>query len=55
MVVDKNSKNNIELSARNIPNIKITEIEFLNIFDVLKYQKIIFTTSTIKTIEKRFK
>ena len=55
IVVDKNSKKNIELSARNIPNIKITMVEFLNIFDVLKYQKIIFTTSTIKTIEKRFK
>ena len=55
IVVDKNSKNNIELSARNIPNIKITMLEFLNIFDVLKYKKIIFTISAIKLIEERFK
>ena len=55
IVVDKNSKKNIEISARNIPNIKITEIEFINIFDVLKYKKIIFTISAIKTIEERFK
>ena len=55
IVVDKNSKKNIELSARNIPNIKITMVEFLNIFDVLKYKKIIFTISAIKTIEERFK
>ena len=55
IVVDKNSKKNIELSARNIPNIKVTEIEFLNIFDVLRYKKIIFTISAIKTIEERFK
>ena len=55
IVVDKDSKKNIELSARNIPNIKITEIEFLNIFDILKYKKIIFTISAIKLVEERFK
>ena len=55
IVVDKNSKKNIELSARNIPNIKITMVEFLNIFDILKYKKIIFTISAIKTIEEKFK
>ena len=55
IVVDKNSKKNIELSARNIPNIKITMVEFLNIFDVLKYKKIIFTISALKIIEERFK
>ena len=55
IVVDKNSKKNIEISSRNIPNIKITEVEFINIFDVLKYKKIIFTISAIKTIEERFK
>ena len=55
IVVDKNSKKNIELSARNIPNVKITMVEFLNIFDVLKYKKIIFTISAIKIIEERFK
>ena len=55
IVVDKNSKKNIELSARNIPNIKITMVEFLNIFDLLKYKKIVFTISAIKIIEERFK
>ena len=55
IVVDKNSKKNIELSARNIPNIKITMVEFLNIFDILKFKKIIFTISAIKIIEERFK
>ena len=55
IVVDKNSKKNIELSARNIPHIKITMVEFLNIFDLLKYKKIVFTISAIKIIEERFK
>ena len=55
IIVDKNSKKNIELSSRNIPNLKITEVEFINIYDVLKYKKIIFTISAIKTIEERFK
>tara|TARA_B100002003_G_C14069549_1_gene514569 strand:+ start:25 stop:648 length:624 start_codon:yes stop_codon:yes gene_type:complete len=55
IVADKNSKKNIELSTRNIPNVKITEIDFLNIFDILRYKKIIFTITSIKTIEERFK
>ena len=54
LVLDKNSKSNIELSARNIPSIKITLIEYLNIFDLLKFKKIIFTISSIKKLEEKY-
>ena len=53
IVVDKLSKQNIELSARNIPNIKLVETSYLNTYDVLKYKKIIFTKSSTKELEQR--
>jgi len=52
-VLDGSSKKNILLSARNIPEIKITEPQYLNLFDIIKYEKIIFTISSIKKIEER--
>ena len=39
-VLDGSSKKNILLSARNIPEIKITEPQYLNLFDIIKYEKI---------------
>ena len=52
-VLDDNSKNNIFFSSRNIPDIKITEPQYLNLFDIMKYEKIIFTISSVKKIEER--
>jgi len=53
IVVDLKTKKNIELSARNIANIKLIEAYYLNIYDVLKYKKIMFTKSSTKELEKR--
>ena len=52
-ITDNVSKKNIELSARNIPNVKLVHPLYLNTYDVLKYNKIIFTKSSIKELEKR--
>ena len=53
IVVDLKTKKNIELSARNIANIKLIETYFLNTYDILKYKQIMFTKSSIKELEKR--
>tara|TARA_B100000427_G_scaffold296833_1_gene276811 strand:+ start:508 stop:1131 length:624 start_codon:yes stop_codon:yes gene_type:complete len=53
-IVDKKSKENIYKSARNIPNIKITDTNHFSAFDLAKYKKIIFTETSIKELEKRF-
>ena len=55
IVADKISKNNIELCSRNIKGIKVTNPEYLNFIDILKYKQIVFTMSSIKLIEERFK
>ena len=53
-IVDKKSFENIYKSARNIPNVKITDINHFNTFDLAKYKKIIFTETSIKELEKRY-
>ena len=43
----------IRKSTRNIPNIKIIEQEGANIYDLLKYKNVVFTTTSIKSIQER--
>ena len=54
IVLDKNSKDKIEKSARNIPNIKVTDVNHFSAFDIVKFKKIVFTETSIKELEKRY-
>ena len=44
---------NLELSARNVPNIKVLRVEGLNVYDILKYRNVVLLESSIKSIEGR--
>ena len=54
IIVDQKSKENIYKSARNLPNVKITDTNHFSAFDLAKYKKVIFTVTSIKELEKRF-
>ena len=54
IILDKTSKDNVEKSIRNIPNIKVTDINHFSAFDIIKYKKIVFTETSIKELEKKF-
>ncbi|AFS47527.1 ribosomal protein L4/L1 family protein [alpha proteobacterium HIMB5] len=54
IVLDKSSKDKIERSVRNIPNIKVTDVNHFSAFDVVKFKKIVFTESSVKELEKRY-
>ena len=54
LIVDKNSMNKIEKAVRNIPNIKITDINHFSAFDMIKYKKVVLTESSVKEFEKRY-
>ncbi len=54
IILDKNSKNKIEKSIKNIPNVKSTDVNHFSAFDIVKYKKLIFTESSIKELEKRY-
>ena len=54
IILDKSSKDKIYKSARNIPNIKVTDTNHFSAFDIVKYKKIVFTETSVKEIEKKY-
>ena len=54
IILDKISKEKIEKSIRNIPNIKVTDINHFSAFDIVKFKKVVFTESSVKELEKRY-
>ena len=54
IILDKNSKEKIEKSIRNIPNVKVSDINHFSTFDIVKFKKVVFTESSIKELEKKY-
>ncbi len=54
MILDKSSKNKILRSVKNIPNVKVTDVNHFSSYDVIKFQKIIFTESSMRELEKKY-
>jgi large subunit ribosomal protein L4 len=51
VTVEKNA--NLELSSRNVPGVKVIRCEGLNVYDILKYDKLIVLEEAVKGIEGR--
>ncbi len=54
LILDKSSKNKIIRSVKNIPNIKVTDVNHFSTYDVIKFQKIIFTETSMRELEKKY-
>ena len=54
IILDKTSKDNVEKAIRNIPNIKVTDINHFSAFDIVKFKKVVFTETSVKELEKRY-
>ncbi len=54
LILDRSSKDKIQKSSRNIPNIKVTDINHFSAFDIVKFQKLVFTETSVKELEKRY-
>ena len=54
IILDKSSKDKVEKSIRNIPNIKVTDVNHFSAFDIVKFNKIVFTESSVKDLEKKY-
>jgi len=50
LIIDGTNRN-LELSARNVKDIKVLRSEGLNVFDIMKYQSIIFTQNAVRKVE----
>ena len=54
IILDKISKEKIEKSVRNIPNVKITDVNHFSSYDIIKFKKVVLTESSVKELEKRY-
>ncbi|MGA2150584.1 MAG: 50S ribosomal protein L4 [Geobacteraceae bacterium] len=54
LVID-GANRNLELSARNVKDVKLMKPEGLNVFDMMKYQSIIFTQDAVRKVEGALK
>ena len=54
VVLDSNDKNVI-LSARNIEDVKTASVNELNVYDILKYEKVLITKNAVKNVEEVYK
>ena len=50
MLPDKNE--NVQKSARNIEGVKTTLVGTINVYDLLKYNKLVLTLDTVKKLEE---
>jgi large subunit ribosomal protein L4 len=53
LIITEKANENLELSSRNVPDIKVMRYEGLNVYDILKYEKLILLEPSIKGIEGR--
>ena len=54
IISDINSKNNIYRSSKNLPNIKVTDVNHFSSFDLIKFKKLVITETAVKEIEKKY-
>ena len=50
MLSEKNE--NVQKSARNIEGVKTTLVGTINVYDLLKYNKLVLTLDTVKKLEE---
>jgi len=53
LIVTDAKNENLELSSRNVLGVKVLRSEGLNVYDILKYERLILVESSIKRIEER--
>ena len=50
LIVTEKKNENLELSSRNVPDVEVLRSEGSNVYDILKYKKMILLESSIKDI-----
>jgi large subunit ribosomal protein L4 len=55
LIVLAEPNENVERSARNLPNVKVVTPDQINVYDVLKYRRVVLTRDAIARIEEALK
>ena len=53
LIVTEKKNENLELSSRNVPGIKVMRTEGINVYDILKYKHLVLLESSVNEIEGR--
>lgn len=53
LVVDGEFDKNFEMSARNLAKVKMLQAKGLNVYDIMRSDKLVLTTAALKMIEER--
>lgn len=51
LIITDDMSNNLYLSSRNVPHVKLLRCDALNIHDLLKYKNIVITQSALQSVE----
>ncbi len=54
VILDKVSKEKVIRATKNIPNIKVTDVNHFSAMDIVKFKKLIFTETSIKELERKY-
>jgi large subunit ribosomal protein L4 len=54
LVVDGEFDKNFQLSARNLSNVALLPVTGINVYDIMRSDKLVLTTAAVKAIEARF-
>lgn len=55
LIVLADSNNNVELSARNIPGIKVVRQDMLNVYDLLLHPQLVMVQKAAQAVQERLK
>ncbi len=55
LIVTDSQNEQLELSSRNVPDVKVLRSEGLNVYDILKYQTLVLLEPAVKYIEGRLR
>lgn len=47
--------NNFKLAARNVPHVDVLPIQGINVYDILRREKLVLSKSAVEALEERFK
>ncbi len=48
-------QDNFALAARNIPNVDVLPVQGINVYDILRREKLVLTCAALQALEERFK
>ena len=46
---------NFALAARNLPKVDVLPVQGINVYDILRHEKLVLTKAALESLEARFK